>query len=248
MFKVTKNIWIFGLFQKVYFHGASSQKKAAWSCGKQVDCAHAQHWSCSFGVRHSWWSHTGATQNTPATVSVRDSDQSHTSSLRLMENSRMTHMTWRHQRGIVTPVIVSTRGGEVVIADLRLLFKGRMVSSVTQRSLLGPSEWVTNWPPVERQALAPTRGELMSKWVPLTRFFNFRSWWMCLEYNKHQGPLAEVELGWNTYMGGVGGGWTVNVTTVTSARNRLQIQQGQSLQPCTICPGCLTQICASQNL
>ena len=197
------------------------------------------------------WSHT-ATQNTAATVSVRDSDQSHTSSLRLMENSRMTHMTWRHQRGIVTPVIVSTRCGELVIADLSLLFKGRMVSSVTQRSLLGLSEWPTSHQLQGKHWLRPEESWWASEclWPDLSIFAGqlCRSWWMCSESNEHQGLLTEVELGWNTYMGRVGGGWTVNVTTVTPARNRLQIQLGQSLQPCTICPGCLTQICASQNL
>ena len=146
MFKVTKNIWIFGLFKKCTFMEHPRKKKGGlelWKASALCSCAGLKLQLRSPALLvEPHWSHT-ATQNTPATVSVRDSDHSHTSSVRLMENSRMTHMTWRHQRGIVTPVIVSTRGGELVIADLSLLFKGRMVSSVTQRSLLGPSEWPT---------------------------------------------------------------------------------------------------------
>ena len=149
MFKVTKNIWIFGLFKKCTFmeHPRKKRRRGVVESKcivlmRRTEAAASESGTPGGATVEPHWSHT-VTQNTPATVSVRDSDHSHTSSLRLMENPRMTHMTWRQKQGIVTPVIVSTRGGELVIADLSLMFKGRMVSSVTQRSLLGPSEWPT---------------------------------------------------------------------------------------------------------
>ena len=130
MFKVTKSIWIFGLFKKCTFMEPPRKKRRLGVVEskcivlmRRIEAAASESGTPGGATVEPHWSHT-ATQNTPATVSVRDSDHSHTSSVRLMENPRMTHMTWRQKQGIVTPVIVSTRGGELVIADLSLMFKG----------------------------------------------------------------------------------------------------------------------------
>ena len=137
------NIWP---FQKVYFHGASSQKRRLGVVESKCIVlmrrteAAASESGTPGGATLEPHSHT---ENTSHSVSERLRPVTHLFCSTHGELTDTTHMTWRHQRGIVTPVIVSTRGGELVIADLSLLFKGRMVSSVTQRSLLGPSEWPT---------------------------------------------------------------------------------------------------------
>ena len=175
MFKVTKNIWIFGLFKKCTFMEDPRKKRrlgvveskcivlmrrieaAASESGTPGGAtlephSHTEHTSHSVSERLRPITHLFCSTHGELT------DDSHdlTSSARNCHTRYSLNSRWRTSDCRLKPAVQRQNG---VIGD--------------SAQSLG-TQWVTNWPPVARWALALTRGEPMSKWVPVTRFFDFR--------------------------------------------------------------------------